>query len=103
MKIAIMTNTFPSLSETFILDQITGLLDMGQEVVILAGERSNEFKVHADVNECRLLDRAYYVPNIPDTKILCLFKALILVIINLPKYVDKWVNVEDNRSKKTMI
>jgi hypothetical protein len=34
MKIAFIVGTFPSLSETFILNQITGLIDRGHEVHI---------------------------------------------------------------------
>jgi len=36
MKIAFIVGGFPTLSETFILNQITGLLDMGHEVEIFA-------------------------------------------------------------------
>jgi len=36
MKIAFIVSGFPTLSETFILNQITGLLDLGYEVEIFA-------------------------------------------------------------------
>jgi len=36
MKIAFIVGGFPSLSETFILNQITGLLDLGYEVEIFS-------------------------------------------------------------------
>ena len=39
MKIAIITTSFPSLSETFVLDQITGLLDLGHDVHICLATR----------------------------------------------------------------
>jgi len=32
MKIAFVINEFPCLSETFILNQITGMLDLGHDV-----------------------------------------------------------------------
>ena len=34
MRIAFLVNNFPMLSETFVLNQITGLLDRGHEVDI---------------------------------------------------------------------
>ncbi len=36
MKIAFFVDQFPSVSETFILNQITGLIDRGHEVDIYA-------------------------------------------------------------------
>ena len=30
MKIAVVSGVFPTLSETFVLNQVTGLLDLGQ-------------------------------------------------------------------------
>jgi colanic acid/amylovoran biosynthesis glycosyltransferase len=39
MRIAVFTNTFPALSETFIARQIEGLLDLGHEVDVYAEHR----------------------------------------------------------------
>ena len=36
IRVAFFVTSFPSLSETFILDQITGLIDRGCEVEIFA-------------------------------------------------------------------
>ncbi len=36
MKIAFIVGGFPSISETFILNQITGLIDRGHDVEIFA-------------------------------------------------------------------
>ena len=36
MRIAFVVNSFPALSETFILDQIAGLIDLGHDVHILS-------------------------------------------------------------------
>ncbi len=42
MKIAFIVNDFPLLSETFILNQITGLIDRGHHVDIFAtGKKKN--------------------------------------------------------------
>jgi colanic acid/amylovoran biosynthesis glycosyltransferase len=36
MRVAVLVTEFPSVSETFILNQITGLIDRGHEVGIFA-------------------------------------------------------------------
>jgi len=51
MKIAFIVTTFPTLSETFILDQITGLLDMGHDVEIFAQTNPKDKKVHSDIEK----------------------------------------------------
>jgi hypothetical protein len=60
MRIAFMIGQFPSLSETFILNQITGLLDRGHTVSILAERASGEAQVHPDVERYRLRECARY-------------------------------------------
>jgi len=60
MKIAFIVNEFPTLSETFILNQITGLLDLGHEVEIFAEFNPGEKKVHSDVEKYRLMERVHY-------------------------------------------
>jgi colanic acid/amylovoran biosynthesis glycosyltransferase len=42
MKIGFIVSSFPSLSQTFILNQITGLLDLGHDVEIFARNNPNE-------------------------------------------------------------
>jgi colanic acid/amylovoran biosynthesis glycosyltransferase len=60
MKIAFIVNAFPILSETFILNQITGLLDRGHDVDIYSIHPEDQPVVHADVEKYHLLDRTYY-------------------------------------------
>jgi colanic acid/amylovoran biosynthesis glycosyltransferase len=57
MKLAFVTGSFPKLSETFVLDQITGLLDLGHDVRIFAFDSTQESLRHADIERYRLLDR----------------------------------------------
>lgn len=76
MRIAVLVHVFPALSETFILNQITGLLNKGHEVVIFAEKKSDETKVHPDVLKYRLLERTFFLPHMPSQKSLCLMKAL---------------------------
>ena len=57
MRIAMFVGSFPLISETFILKQITGLLDMGHEVDIYAEVRPEDDNTkHSEVLEYGLLD-----------------------------------------------
>ncbi len=67
MRIAFFVDAFPVLSETFILNQITGLIDRGHEVDIYARWRPSLDVVHPEVAEYRLLDRVCYLTDIPDS------------------------------------
>lgn len=58
LRIAMFVNEFPALSETFVLNQITGLLDLGHEVTILATQPRHEKGAHADVMRYGLTERS---------------------------------------------
>lgn len=60
MKILVVVGEFPKLSQTFILNQITGLIDAGHEVTILAKQPAPDQKVHEDVRRYRLQERVIY-------------------------------------------
>ena len=60
MKIAVIVHGFPKLSETFILNQITGLIDLGHTVDIFAYYKPKEKKVHADIKDYALLNHVKY-------------------------------------------
>jgi colanic acid/amylovoran biosynthesis glycosyltransferase len=49
MRIAFLVGQFPALSETFVLNQITSLLERGHAVSIFAERRSGEKEEHPDV------------------------------------------------------
>ncbi len=68
MKIAFLVGKFPVLSESFILNQIAGLLDRGHEVDIYAldGPADITSKVHPIVKEYNLIERTYYSPTPPE-------------------------------------
>lgn len=85
MKIAFMVWQFPVLSETFILNQITGLIARGHEVDIYAHVPGDTSKVHPDVEKYKLLDRTYYVPQIPDNLVWRLLKGIGLLYANYKK------------------
>ena len=89
LRIAIVVGRFPVLSESFILNQISGLIERGHQVDIYALEGySAETKVHPIVEEYNLLECSYYVPEIPQNYGLRFLKALQLLLLkgwrNLP-------------------
>ena len=58
LNIAFIVNDFPCVSETFILNQITGLLELGNKVRIFAYEKVNDLqKQHAEVSKYDLLNK----------------------------------------------
>ena len=60
LKIAFILDGFPVLSETFILNQITGLLGFGHKVEIYAYYQPSFSKAHPDVEKHHLLQRTFY-------------------------------------------
>lgn len=60
MKIGVMTETFPKLSETFVLNQITGMIDRGHNVSIFSHESADEAIQHPKVQEYNLLNKTNY-------------------------------------------
>ncbi|WP_281556608.1 glycosyltransferase [Thalassomonas sp. RHCl1] len=62
MKLAFFVDQFPVLSQTFVLNQITGLLDLGVDVTILALNRGDEtLNLHQDYRDYRLHERTIYL------------------------------------------
>ncbi|QPM67315.1 glycosyltransferase [Atribacter laminatus] len=84
MKIAFIVGAFPKLSETFILNQITGLLELGHEVDIFAGFNPYEKKVQPDIEKYKIMKNVYYL-NMPTNKIRRVFKGLVLLTTNFHK------------------
>jgi colanic acid/amylovoran biosynthesis glycosyltransferase len=60
MRIAFILDAFPVLSETFILNQITGLIDRGHDIDIYARARRLTNTVHPVIGEYHLMDRSYF-------------------------------------------
>jgi colanic acid/amylovoran biosynthesis glycosyltransferase len=85
MKIAFIVGEFPVISETFILNQITGLIDRGHEVDIYGYQPSNTSKLHPNVEKYQLLKRIHYVPQVPSNYFWRFLKALGLIFANFHK------------------
>ncbi len=60
MRIACFVFQFPCITETFILNQIIGLLDAGHEVLIFARKPQDTSKIHLQVEQYNLLEMTYY-------------------------------------------
>ena len=81
MKIAFIVNLFPAFSETFILNQITALIDRGHDVDIFAYSNPNHEVVHGDVDAYGLMERTHYY-GIPPNRGKRALSALRLLLQN---------------------
>jgi colanic acid/amylovoran biosynthesis glycosyltransferase len=66
MKIGMLVTSFPVAAQPFILNQITGLLDQGVDVEIVARNDTRNEPYHVDFDHYKLVDRTYYL-NEPST------------------------------------
>lgn len=60
MRLAFLVGVFPALSETFILNQITGLLERGVDLDIIALHQGDTTRMHEAVIQHGLLNRTFY-------------------------------------------
>jgi len=97
MRIAFLVVSFPNLTETFILNQITGLLDRGHEIDIYALRKGKRDKLHPEVKDYHLLKRTCYLSNykIPPNKFVRVVKAAAFTLKGFakdPKVILKALN-----------
>lgn len=79
IKVAMILSDFPILSQTFVLNQIVGLLERGCEVDIYAERRGSLDKVHPLVEQYNLLKNTYYLPALPENLLIRLIKGIGLI------------------------
>lgn len=79
MKIGIIVGRFPVLSEQFIINHITGLIDLGHEVTILSVARPKAEAVQPLVSRYKLIERTVYA-DLPSGGLARVFGALGIVI-----------------------
>ena len=84
MKIAFVLGYFPSITLTFIHNQITGLIDLGHDVHIFALKSEGTGLSHDTGEKYRLLEKTTYF-SIPGNKILRIIKASYLFLRHLFK------------------
>lgn len=75
MRIAFLLDQFPALSETFMLYQITGMIERGHEVDIYSNYLGNIAQVHPEVESYNLLERCIHF-QMPDNYLLRGLRAL---------------------------
>ncbi|HET6361465.1 MAG TPA: glycosyltransferase [Gemmatimonadota bacterium] len=95
MRIAFLVNEFPALSEMFILQQITGLLDRGHDVDIYSALPPRVGKIHADVERYQLLARTTYWPTIHSDlpqRALCAAKLSLELAFSCPRILLEALN-----------
>ncbi|MDJ0536093.1 MAG: glycosyltransferase [Xenococcaceae cyanobacterium MO_207.B15] len=87
MKIAVIVNRFPVLSETFIMNQILGAMERGHEVHIypltLHNPSGNLSQMSQVLEKYNLFNSIYYPPTIPQNYLLRLLKGFGLLLANL--------------------
>ncbi|MBN1765150.1 MAG: glycosyltransferase [Sedimentisphaerales bacterium] len=99
MKIAVVVDEFPVISETFIINHITGLLELGYDVDIYARKHLRQAKVHPDVDTWQLMQKMTFFP---EGRCLRFFKVLGLTLFNLirhPVRVSRAVSVLSRRRR----
>lgn len=83
LRIAVVCDSFPKLSETFIMQHIIGLIDEGHEVEIFALNSSSEEIVHPSVKEYRLFDITQYPTRMPTNRFCKYMRGLELFVSRL--------------------
>lgn len=68
LNILFVVGHFPVISETFVLNQITGLIDRGHHVDIHAFKRRSIHKVHKEIISYDLLNKVTYGNAIPSLR-----------------------------------
>ena len=61
MKMLYILNNFPKISETFVINQIAGLIDNGIDIKILARNNPNEITVHNIFYDYKLEGKVHYL------------------------------------------
>ncbi len=76
MKIAFILNSFPVITETFILNQITGIIDLGYEIDIFARHKNKTSLVQPEVEKYKLNDKIHYPGKLTRNKVLLFIQAV---------------------------
>jgi len=69
MKILFVVEHFPCVSETFVLNQVTGLIDLGHDVTVYAVGKPSAAVIHADIERYALLERTWSGADVPQAKL----------------------------------
>jgi colanic acid/amylovoran biosynthesis glycosyltransferase len=86
MKIAFIVTEFPSISQTFVLNQITGMLDMGHDVEIFADGKHVGAGLHQDVIKYGLMERVTYLTPITSNVLKRILKGVKYLLYYFPSH-----------------
>lgn len=91
MKIAYILKSFPEISQTFIIVQLTELIESGHDVTIFAQNRGNDNNTIDLVKKHRMTEKCHFCIKIPKNKNRRRIKALIFSVIKLMRHPLKTV------------
>ena len=117
LKIAFVVGAFPTVSETFIVNQITSLIDKGHSVKIYSYQKGNTQKIHNSISAYHLLDNVIYKEKPSFNKFKRAFNFLKLILkylfqinwsllfksLNFNKYGKKAINLDVFYERKFFI
>lgn len=83
MKIAFLVSEFPSVSQTFVLNQIVGLIELGHEVEIFPDKSGDTTKIHENYEKYELAKRTHYY-RVPKNFISRICQAIALIVQYAP-------------------
>jgi colanic acid/amylovoran biosynthesis glycosyltransferase len=84
MKIAIVVGSFPAISETFIVNQLTYLIENGYDVTILSKHKGDISVVHKAVTDYQLINKTIYF-NYPEKNYLKRILQLLRILYKSPR------------------
>jgi colanic acid/amylovoran biosynthesis glycosyltransferase len=85
MRIAVIVNVFPALSETFIQNQVTGMIEAGHDVDVFTHASPQAGEDHPDVARYRLRERARLLLGPPAGGAARLAQGARLLLRTLPR------------------
>lgn len=83
MKIAFLVDQFPSVSQTFVLNQVVGLRKLGHDVHVFASTSVSKVKIHEQYEKYGLSENTRYY-GIPKNKVLRILKAIFFIVKYAP-------------------
>jgi len=84
MKIAVFVDQFPIRSQTFVLNQITGLIDLGVDVDIIALNQGNLQLVNTEeLRKYQLVQRCHFLLDKQSKSISKLITRLLIILMGL--------------------
>jgi colanic acid/amylovoran biosynthesis glycosyltransferase len=95
MRVLFMVHRFPVLTETFVLNQITGLIDRGVDVHVFAAHWGDRADLEPDVESYRLLERVTCT-NVPSSRVTRIAKragVLASLALRRPRMAARSLNV----------